>query len=163
MYSYRRRSRTSGFILLEVLVALVILGIAVGTIMRSFTLSMAAIRKNDVSTQAFVLAESMLQNLEVKPPSGKGKQSGSFEADGYPNYLWQVETKEEEIRYKHLKTASRIENLKTLNHVKLKLTYDDRTNKVQTPVDVDLILPPIERFSYQSKFLNELFKDEAKR
>jgi type II secretory pathway pseudopilin PulG len=149
-------------VLLEVVVSLVILGIAVATIMRSFTISMAAIRKNDVSVQSFILAESMLQTLEVTPPQ-KGKLTGSFEADGLPNYTWEMNAKEEEIKYKHLKTASRIENLKPLHHVNLTITYDDHRNKVQTPIQVDLILPPIERFSYQSKFLNELFRDEEKR
>jgi type II secretory pathway pseudopilin PulG len=143
-------------------VALVILGIAIATLMRSFTISLAAIRKNDVSVQATVLADSMLQNLEVTPP-GKGRKTGSFEADGFSSYSFEMEDKEEEIKYKHLKTASRIEGMKQLHHVNLKITYDDHRNKVQTPVAVDLILPPIERFSYQSKFLNELFKDEGKK
>ncbi|MGI8906439.1 MAG: hypothetical protein ACR2IE_08120 [Candidatus Sumerlaeaceae bacterium] len=154
--------KVSGFVLLEVVVSLVILGIGVATIMRSFTVSMAAIRRNDVSVQAFVLAESMLQTLEVTPPQ-KGRLTGSFEADGFSSYSWEMEAKEEEIKYKNLKTASRIEGLRPLNHVKLKVTYDDHRNQVQTPVEVDLIVPPIERFSYQSKFLNELFKEEERR
>lgn len=161
MFKFTRKAQ-AGFVLLEVVVSLVILGIAVATIMRSFTISMAAIRKNDIGVQGFILAESMLQSLEVNPP-GKGRLTGSFEADGLPNYSWEMNAKEEEIKYKHLKTMSRIEGLKTLDHVNLTVTYDDHRNKVQTPVQVDLILPPIERFSYQSKFLNELFKDEDRK
>src|SRR5947208_791636 len=110
MRKVRLRRQPDGFVLLEVVISLVILGIAVATIMRSFTISMAAIRKNDVSVQAFVLAESMLQSLEVTPPQ-KGKLTGSFEADGFPNYSWEMNAKEEDIKYKHLKTASKIEGL----------------------------------------------------
>lgn len=64
----RRRRATTGFVLLEVLVSMVILGIAMATMMRSFTLSIAAIRNNDVTTQATVLAETLLQSLEAEPP-----------------------------------------------------------------------------------------------
>ncbi len=155
-----RRRRAGGFVLLEVLVSLVILGISVATIMRSFTISMSAIRKNDVSQQAFVLAESMLQNLEASPTE-KGKLSGSFEADGFPHYFWELETAKEEIRYRSLKTTNRVENMRELSRVTLRVIYDDGRNKRQVPVQVDLILPPVERFSYESKFLNELFRDEA--
>lgn len=152
---------TRAFALMEVIVALTILGVSVGAIMRSFTISMAAIRKNDVSQQAFILAESLLQTLEASPVD-KGKTSGDFSEEGFPNFQWELEIKEEEIRYRNLKTTNRVENLRNLKHVKLRIIYDDRRLKRQVPVEVDLILPPIERFSYESKFLNELFREEVR-
>jgi len=158
MRFWGRRHRR-GFALMEVIVALTILGIAIATIMRSFTLSMAAIRKNDVSTQAFVLAESLLQTLEPMPP-GKGTTSGSFEEDGYKYYFWEMKVEEEEIKYRNLKTANRITNLRGYKQVNLSIIYDDGRNKRQVPVSVDLVFPPVERFSYESKFMNELFRQE---
>ena len=111
--------------------------------------------------QGFVLAETLLQALEADPPK-KGKKVGTFEEEGFPAYSWEMVVEEEEIKYKNLKTASKIEDLKSLRHVNLKIMYDDHKNRKLVPVQVDLILPPVERFQYQSKFLNELFREEEK-
>ena len=156
-----RKRRDGGMVLLEVTVAVVILAISVVTLMRSFTLSMQAIRKNDISTQACILADTLLQSLEVNAPE-KGKSSGTFEQDGFPKYSWEMDVKNEEIKYKDVKTLGKVEELKELKHVVVKIIYNDGQMNPQTPVETHLILPPVERFSYQSKFLNELFKDEAR-
>ena len=148
-------------VLLEVTVAVVILAISVVTLMRSFTISMQSIRKNDISTQACILADTLFQSMEVNAPE-KGKSSGTFEQDGFPKYSWEMEVKNEEIKYKDVKTLGKVENLKELKHVTVKIMYDDGQMNPQTPVEAHLILPPVERFSYQSKFLNELFKDEVR-
>jgi len=161
----RRRLRVpdparGGFVLLEVLVAMVILGISVATLMRSFTISMAAISKNDVTTQGCVLAESLLEGLEAKPPDA-GTITGDFSDDGYPYYSYELHVYDQDIKYKDLPGNEKVDNLRSLKIVNLKITYDNEHTKAVVPVDVSLILPPIERFSYQSKFLNELFLDDA--
>lgn len=153
---------SSGFILLEVIVSLVILGVSIATLMRSFTLSMRAIRQNDITTQACVLAEGLLQDLDLNPPQG-ALTNGDFSEKGYPNYSYVLKYEEEEIRYKHLKTKSRIENLRPLQHATITVTYDDKRMHRFSAIQLDLYLPPIERFSYESKFRNELFMEGQKR
>lgn len=136
---------------------MVILGISIAAIMRSFTLSMAAIRKNDVSTQAYILAETLLQDLETEPLV-KGVQNGDFSDDGFPAYSWEIKVEKEDIKYPALK--SKPSNLRGITKAELKVTYNDGRNAIQTPVVVDLIFPPVERFSFESKFRNELFNKE---
>lgn len=154
---YPRRGST-GFVLLEVIVAMVILGISLATLMRSFTISLSAIRENDSTTQATILAETALQSLEAEPPMS-GEISGDFEEDGFPRYSYDVESEFQEIKYR-IKTKTRPENLKELQTVKLTINYDDPRGEVTHPAEAYLILPPLERFSYESKFRNELFTEE---
>ncbi len=153
-----RRSPASGFVLLEVIVAMVILGISIATMMRSFTLSLSAIRKNDSTTVATVLAETALQSMEAEPP-GKGKSSGDFESDGFPRYSYDVVSSKEKLKYR-LKTETRPQNLRELQAVNLSITYNDPRGRVTHPADAFLILAPLERFSYESKLRNELFSEE---
>lgn len=155
----RRRSRATGFILLEVIVAIVILGLSIATLMRSFTLSMRAIRKNDVTTTACMLADRLVQEFELKPPEGK-QSEGSFEDLGYPNYKWTAKYVEEDIRYR-LKTKGKVEGLRGLKLVTVNILYDDQRMRQFSPIQLDLYLPPIERFSAESKFRNELFLEEG--
>lgn len=150
-----------GFALLEVLISLMILGISIATLMRSFTVSLRAISKNEVITRACGLAEGLVQDFELNPPTSKSSR-GDFVEQGFPNYSWTADYEEEEIRYKNLKTKNKIResDLKPLKHLTVKVTYDDGKHPAFSPVELDLYLPPIERFSFQSKWLNELFKEE---
>lgn len=150
-----RRSGATGFVLLEVLVSMVILGIAMATMMRSFTLSIAAIRNNDVTTQATVLAETLLQSLEAEPPK-KGRSSGTFEPEGQPNFSYTVETTDQKLKYR-IKTQARAETLRDLKICRVQIAYDNQRGKESHPVDVYLVIPQLERFSFQSKLRNELF------
>jgi len=153
----------AGFMLLEVIISLVILGISVATLMRSFTLSMNAIRRNDVTTQACVLAEGMLQDLELNPPAAKFTR-GDFAEQGYPNYFWELSFEEEELRYRELRTKTKVKHLKPIRHATLTIYY--QTETMRSPyqaLEVHLYLPPIERFRFDSKFYNELFRQEEYR
>lgn len=147
-----------GFVLLEVIVSMVILGIAMATMMRSFTLSISAIRNNDVTTQATVLAETALQTIEAEPPE-KGKTHGDFELEGKPNFGFELDTTEEKLKYR-IKTQSRPENLRSLKICRLQITHLDSHDRLTNPVEAYLVIPPLERFSYESKLRNELFTEE---
>jgi type II secretory pathway pseudopilin PulG len=154
-------ARSKGFMLLEVIVSLVILGVSVAALMRSFTVSMNAIRRIDVVTQGCVLAGGFLQDLELDPQKAHSGR-GTFEEDGYPDYFWELTIEDEEIRYKHLET--KVKNLRGLKHATLRVSYQNKT--MRTPreiVEVHLYIPPIERFRFDSKFYNELFREEERR
>ncbi|MGC8740136.1 MAG: type IV pilus modification PilV family protein [Candidatus Sumerlaeaceae bacterium] len=151
-----------GFLLLEVIVSLVILGIAVATIMRSFTVSMNAIRRIDITTQACVLAERFMQDLELEP--GKARSGrGTFEEEGYPDFSWELTVQDEEVRYKNLQTKVKTRDLRSVRHALLIISYQNATMRSPTQVlELHLYLPPIERFRFDSKFYNELFREEER-
>lgn len=152
-----------GFMLLEVIVALVILGISVAAIMRSFTVSMKGIRRNDVVTRACVLAEGLLQDLELEPEKARSGR-GTFEEEGSPEYSWELTVEEEEIRYRHLQTKVKARDLRTLRHATLFIYYQNASMRTADQVlELHLYFPPIERFRFDSKFYNELFRQEERR
>lgn len=76
------RARQTGFSLLEVLVAFVILALSLGTIMRLFSTSLGNIAKTDRRAVAALVAESALASLGVDAPLTEGEMSGEA-ADGY--------------------------------------------------------------------------------
>jgi len=149
--------------LLEVIVALVILGVSVAAIMRSFTVSMKAIRRNDITTQACVLAEGLLQDIELEPDKARTGR-GTFEEEGYPDYSWELTVQDEEVRYRHLQTKVKTRDLRGLRHVTLTIDYQNASMRSPMRVlEVHQYLMPIERFRFDSKFYNELFREEGKR
>lgn len=151
-----------GFALIEVIITMVILGIAMATMMRSFTLSMAAIRKNDSATEATILAENLLQNIEADPPRRTKRTeslSGTFESQGNPEFSYDVKINEEKIKYR-LKTNSPIDGLRDLKIVTGAINYEHPYAGTQKVSDLYLVLSPFERFSFESKFRNELFTAE---
>jgi len=149
--------------LLEVIVSLVIMGISVAAIMRSFTVSMNAIRRNDVVTQGCVLAEGLLQEIELEPDKARTSR-GTFEQEGYPDYSWHLTVQEEEVRYRSLKTKVKARDLRALKHAMLTVTYQNASMRApSTVVELHTCLLPIERFRFDSKFFNELFQEETRR
>ena len=158
---FRRARRAAGFVLLEVLVSMVILGISVATMMRSFTISLSALRTNQIVLQATVLCDQLVQDLELAPPVKSGSD-GTFEEQGYPSFSWSVRYTEEEPRYRAATTKNKVD-LKPVRQATVKVFHDDGRRKRWSPVTVDVHLMPLERWSYQSKFFNELFREEGGR
>lgn len=154
--------RRKGFALLEVLISAVVLAIALSTLMRSFTLSMNAVRKNDVITQGCILAEGLMQNLEISPPTSR-KSSGTFEEEGFPEYSYDINFKEEVPSYKNLPKGVKLEAPVPIRTVNVLISYTGKNSTKSEPItSLDLILPPIERWKFESKFLNELFDNSPR-
>lgn len=158
---FGRTRRAAGFVLLEVLVSMVILGISVATMMRSFTMSLSALRTNQIVLQATVLCDQLVQDLELAPPERSGSD-GTFEEQGHPQFSWSVRYTEEEPRYRSATTKNKVD-LRPIRHATVKVYHDDGRRKRWAPVTVDVHLMPLERWSYQSKFFNELFREEGGR
>ena len=160
-----RRGGARGFALLEVMVSLTILGIAVASLMQSFAVSLAAIRRNEITTQACALADTLLQNLETEPPLGKrGTEHGTFEAEGYPKYSWELRYEREEQKYRRKnKSSGQYDDLKDLHRVELTISYDDGRMKRFDPVKVATYLADLERYTQQAKQQNGLFEDDGDR
>lgn len=76
------RRRESGFSLLEVLVAFVILSLSLGVIMRLFSDSLRNIGSAERGTHAVAVAESALASMGVETPLSEG-EAGGEDAQGY--------------------------------------------------------------------------------
>jgi general secretion pathway protein I len=86
-----RRNRTSGFTLLEVLVAVAILAIAMVAILKANVQNLDSLTKSREMTTASLLAASKLAEVEAAGAANWSESQGDFGED-YPEFSWQVET-----------------------------------------------------------------------
>lgn len=73
------KAETAGFSLLEVLVALAVLGVSLGVLFRVFGQSLTDVGRAEHYTQAVLVAESQLATLDVDP--GRGLRSYETDVD----------------------------------------------------------------------------------
>lgn len=163
MVTFARSPRCGAFALLEVILAVVIISVSFTALLRSFIISMNAIRRNDVITQGCILAEGLMQELEVDPPTSR-KTNGNFEADGFPQYTYEINLTEDKPNYRNMPKGVKLDAPVMIRTVSVDIKYiKPNTNKISHVTTLDLILPPIERWKYESKFLNELFWEDTPR
>lgn len=86
-----RFCRSCGFTLMEILAALVLIGVVLPAVMKG--LSMASILASDSSRkyEALNLAQSRLAEVLLTGDWQSGSETGNFEPD-YTGYTWTVET-----------------------------------------------------------------------
>ena len=91
-FAVRSRNRRSGFTLVEVLAAIVLMGLVLPAAMRGITIASRAGALARHRTEAAALATSKLQEiLATQQWETGGGLSGDFIQDGYPDYTWQAE------------------------------------------------------------------------
>jgi type II secretory pathway pseudopilin PulG len=154
-------NRSSGFILLEVTVALVILGITAAVSLRSFVLSMHATRELEIAMRASLLAQSMLETFDLVPPP-EGRAQGAFGEDPaygapYRYYFWKTETEELEIDYDDVSLEGLKREMVPLVQVHLEIYYDDGRNRVFRPIDLQTYVMGFDAWSEQSRRENQYF------
>ena len=86
--------RQRGFLLFELMVAVVILSLSLTVISRSFIQTLSALRTSAYFFKGGLLLEKKILELEEAPPSA-GKDEGTFEEFG-KLFHWSVETEEME-------------------------------------------------------------------
>ena len=87
------RLTTSGFTLLEVMVAIAILAIVLVSVYRMHSQTLAMNTAARFYTQAPMLAQSKLAQIEVDSSGITGTDSGEF-SDKFPGYTWRISTEE---------------------------------------------------------------------
>jgi len=165
--SFRRRS---AFVLLEAIISIMILGVAIAALLRSFTVSLATVRRSQIVTTSCLLGQQVLEEFEVVPPQGdhdEGKflspEQGEYETDEtgdrgkYRNYYWEVDIEEEEVDYPDVSFEGEIDEFETLTRIKLTIIYDDKKMKRFTPVHIETYLTNTEKFTYTSKRENKQY------
>jgi type II secretory pathway pseudopilin PulG len=147
--------RRYGFILLEVIISMIILAVTIAAIMRSFTVSLAGIRKSEVTTTAAFLAQQLLDQYEVQTPE-QASVEGDF-GDAYPNFHYSTHFDDVDVKYKDVSLESLIQDFVTLKQVTIDIYYDDQRIKRFRPIHLETYLMGDEKFTYQSKTMNKLY------
>lgn len=68
-----------GFTLIEVLVALAIVVVALGSLLEIFATSLVGVRRAEAYTEAVLLAESKLAGMGIETPLEEGQRRGRFD------------------------------------------------------------------------------------
>lgn len=107
MQKQKKRTRSqAGFTLLEVLLAVVILGVSLTTILLQFQTALHAGSISQERTNAVIYAKEKLESLKIEDELSESSQSGTFE-NGYEweteVSLYEYEDQEEDISYEDLR------------------------------------------------------------
>lgn len=148
----RGRRRSRAFVLLEVIVAMAILGVAVAAFMRSFTQSLHAAKQMEIHTQAQFFARQLLDEFEIFPPE-EGETEGGFGED-YPFYFYRVDVRYVEPDYNRrvLEVPDDVEQLFAMREITLEIFYQDaRMTDPVRPVHLETAIMGLEKFSFESK------------
>lgn len=108
MQKQKKRTRSqAGFTLLEVLLAVVIMGVSLTTILLQFQTALHAGSISQDRTNAVIYAKEKLESLKIEDELSESSQSGTFEN----GYEWETEVslyeyeedQEEDISYEDLR------------------------------------------------------------
>lgn len=148
------------FVLLEVMVALIILAVAMTAILRGFIVVLGTIRENATALKATLLAESLLDDLELEPPA-EGHAEGDFADDDrfgeeYAHFSWDREVEEESVRYDGF-PADPMQDEEPLYKMTVKILYDDGKYRKFTPIVVTTYLLENEIHTREALQSSQLF------
>ncbi len=147
------------FVLLEVTLSLLILSVTMGAALRGYVLGMNAIRENRILSVATIMAETLLDDLEIEPPV-PGRTNGSFEQDprfgeAFKDWSWERKVETEEIRYKE-RSRNPLQDPEPLYTMELIIRYDDG-RRHRTPLIINTYLLGAQVFSENAIQQNQLF------
>jgi prepilin-type N-terminal cleavage/methylation domain-containing protein len=91
-----RRTRRGGFTLIEVLVALVLMGIVLPITMRGATVAMRAASTARHQAEAATLGDAKLTEMVAQGDWQSGNTQGDFSPD-YPDYRWQLLSQQRDL------------------------------------------------------------------
>ncbi|HEX5399882.1 MAG TPA: prepilin-type N-terminal cleavage/methylation domain-containing protein [Verrucomicrobiae bacterium] len=85
--SFRGSRRGAGFSLIEVVVAILILGIALVGLTEGITTALSSSKASEVQTTAALLAAGQIESLRAEGDFTDGETDGDF-GDAFPLYQW---------------------------------------------------------------------------
>lgn len=144
-----RARRRGGFVLLEVIVSLMILGIALSAVMRSFTQSLKAVRLMEVKTQAQFFAMQLIHQFEVDAPFA-GKHVGGFGND-YKEYSFKVDVRYVAPKYPHLEGVKDVDRYFPIREMTIEIDYDDGVRPAFVPLTMETAIVGFEKMSPDTK------------
>ena len=139
------------FVMMEVLVTLVILGVALTAFLKSFSQSLSAAKTLEIQTQAIFFAKQLMDEFEISPPD-YGSHEGGF-GDDYAAYTWKLELElADEPNYRDVGSADNyVDQYFTMRIYHLEIHYDDGQNRVLKAFETDSAIIAFEKFSRDSK------------
>ncbi len=147
-----------GFILLEVIICLIILSVVIGTLMRSFNISLKTIRKTEVATVGSLLAEELMDRYEVFPPKpGEIRENFEDKGEKYSRYHYVSKLKVDSIDYDGFKLEGEFKELEPIYYLTIDILYDDPIYGETLATHIETYLLGVERFTYNSKKENAIF------
>lgn len=151
-----------GFILLEVLVSLAILGLALAMVLRSFTNSIKAAQRSQHLTMATLLAAGLIEKWEIEPPV-KGFSRGDF-GDDRKDFFYEVTYQTLPPSYENvtrIQEESRLTNLRTISlDVFFQGAREKREEKRTRLLRVETALSSSERYALGSRVANNIGFDD---
>lgn len=130
----------SGFTLIEVLAAMLLIALVLPAVMRAVSVSTLAASTARNRTEAAVLAESKLQEIISTGVYQTGTMSGDFSADGAPGYQWSAQL----VPWNQAGVNPQDFNPQTLSELDLKVSWNARVG--QNSVTVSTLVysnPPL--------------------
>ncbi|HQH12486.1 MAG TPA: type II secretion system protein [Candidatus Sumerlaeota bacterium] len=160
-----------GFVLLEVILCILILGLSMGAFLRSFTVSLNTARKSQILTTATLLAQQVLEEYEVIPPQGNHEEGsfvgneGDYDEDNFPNlekaqyknYYWSVDMEEILVEYPDASFEGDTKDFENLTKMTVSIIYNDKNLRHFIPIKVTTYLTNAEKFTNNSKRENKLY------
>lgn len=150
-----RTSRRRAFMLLEVILSLAILALASAVVMRAYTVSMKTIQKSEIITVATFLAESLVEEMDLRGWKS-GRQEGNF-GERFPEYYWAAKVEERRLSYNHVGSGVKADDLEPLQTIEVAIYYQRGDHKPYSPLRFSYHPLRLEAFSSQAKFENQLF------
>jgi prepilin-type N-terminal cleavage/methylation domain-containing protein len=152
------------FVLLEVMVAIVIIGVAMVALLRGFIVSLDQVKKIRLNEQAILLAKSVMDDLVLELPP-EGRHEGSFARDPrfrehFEGWHWRIEVEAREPRYSERPRGSMFQELEHVYYVHLQILKDEgesRTARTVRYIDIYTILLEPDIFSSGALQQNQLF------
>jgi len=139
-----------GFVLMEVIVSMLIIGIALSVILRSFNTCADSNIRTQIATTALFLTQKVLFDVDFNPEKyKKGTYEGNFGED-YPNFYWSVTAYEIEPEYEDVTLENDIEDMATLKEYKIDIVYNDQKGRNFIPISLKTAGMGAEKFSYES-------------
>lgn len=115
------------FVLLEVLVALVILGVTFVAVLRGFTIALDTLRRNETLERAMYLADSIMDDFILEPP-GEDPVRGEFSEDPrfgeeYADFSFEAEFEEEDVDYSEKPTGKPRQDFESIIRIDLRIIH----------------------------------------
>jgi len=151
-----RRRRAGAFILLEILVAVALLGMALAAMLRCYTNGLKALSEDRRAALAVFLAQGVIEDFETEAPENDHVE-GTFGAD-YPNFSYAADFEFVEVKYRNLELRVAGMRFDPLRKVTLTIYYQaPNAAKASQEIRVVTYLTGVEKFSQRTKELNALF------
>jgi len=139
-----------GFVLMEVIVSLLIIGIALSVILRSFNTCADSNIRTQIATTALFLAQKALFDVDFNSDNyKKGASEGNF-GEEYPNFYWSVTAYEYEPQYDDVTLKNDIKEIEKMKEYKIDIIYNDQKGRYFIPITLKTAFLGTERFSFQS-------------